>query len=108
MTRDSEAPRLLTAEAVLFCPSCGANFPPSGGNFAAYLVAGGEQKCRTCEVPIDWWKLVVDALTSGFLGLQYAPIRARFTHAETVMTPGNRPRWTSESWACQAPHGFCM
>jgi hypothetical protein len=83
--RSAEATHLRTMATVLFCPTCQANFPPSEQNFAAYISCT-DQRCPSCGSPVDWWDLICMALAGGFLGVQYAPIRAHTTVAEIVLT----------------------
>lgn len=87
---DRAAEDALTVGAVLLCPCCNANFPPSEENFALYLSADGVLSCPSCEEKLDWWNLLVTALSDGFLGLQYAPIRSQSTIANVVMTPNSQ------------------
>ena len=69
----------LTLGTVVLCPSCRANFQPSEENFVAYMSSGRLLRCPSCEASVDWWDLIRDATTSGFLGLQYVAVRAQLT-----------------------------
>jgi len=83
-------PKLFTLDTAVHCPKCQAMFPPSEENFASYFAQGEKQRCPSCKSQLNWWAMVVDALASGFLGLQFAPIRAQATYAQVVMQPGTQ------------------
>jgi hypothetical protein len=77
-----------THEGSVSCPSCHVAIPASKENFVIYFAAGDGLHCPGCSASLNWWKLISEALSEGFLGLQYAPIGARTTHAEARLRQG--------------------
>jgi hypothetical protein len=70
------------------CPSCHVAIPASKANFVTYFAAGEGTQCPGCSASLNWWELISEALSEGFLGLQYAPIGARMTHTEARLKQG--------------------
>jgi hypothetical protein len=78
----------ITREGSVCCPNCHVAIPASKENFVIYLAAGDELQCPSCSASLKWWDLISEALSEGFLGLQYAPIGARMTHTEARLRRG--------------------
>jgi hypothetical protein len=78
----------ITQEGSVSCPSCHVAIPTSKENFVIYFAAGDELQCPGCSTSLDWWELISEALSEGFLGLQYAPIGARMTADEVRLKQG--------------------
>jgi hypothetical protein len=77
-----------THEGSVSCPSCHVAIPASKENFVIYFAAGNGLHCPSCSAPLNWWELISEALSEGFLGLQYAPIGARTTLTEARLRQG--------------------
>jgi hypothetical protein len=78
----------FTMESGIPCPSCHALFPLVASNFEHYMAAGDVVQCPECREELDWWAIVVESLTDGFLGMEFAVIRSRRTLAHAVMKVG--------------------
>jgi hypothetical protein len=82
----------ITHESSVSCPSCHVAIPASKKNFVIYFAAGDELQCPGCLTNLDWWGLISEALSEGFLGLQYAPIGAQTTFTEARLRQGELSR----------------
>ena len=78
----------ITHEGSVSCPGCHVAIPASKENFVIYFAAGDELQCPGCSASLNWWDLMSEALSEGFLGLQYAPIGARTTITEARLKQG--------------------
>jgi hypothetical protein len=78
----------ITHEGSVSCPSCHLAIPASKKNFGIYFATGDELQCPSCSASLNWWDLISEALSEGFLGLQYAPIGARTTVTEVRLKQG--------------------
>lgn len=78
----------ITHEGSVSCPNCHCAIPASKENFVTYFAVGDRLQCPSCSASLNWWGLISEALSEGFLGLQYAPIGSRVTLTEVRLKHG--------------------
>jgi predicted RNA-binding Zn-ribbon protein involved in translation (DUF1610 family) len=77
----------VTHQSGVACSTCHQELIALDEVFSAYMSAVAVP-CPNCGSAVDWWSLVLRSLSDGFLGMQFAPIRAQRTLGAVELKEG--------------------